>query len=638
MSTATGIAGRIANTFINSKLTPLLMAAFLLIGLYSAWMTPREEEPQINVPIADIFVRYPGASPAEVERRIAEPMDRIVSNIDGVEYVYSTSMPGQAIIIVRFFVGDNVERSLVKLYDEIGGHMDQMPPGVSLPLIKSRSIDDVPMLTLTLWSQTHDDFYLRRLGEELSVELKKIKDIAEIKLVGGRSRQVNVVLDPGKMTAYGVDPVSISQAIRGSNGQNVSGEFSSGDQSYLVETGHFLTSSEDVANLVIGVSGDRPIYLHSVATVSDGPEEPIQYVGFGAGAAFVDDPDDAGADSGLPEDGGQAAENTHGPSGVASAITLSIAKRTGTDAMLLADQIARKVDLLDQSLLPDGVHVTTTRNYGETASHKVFELLLHLLGSVLAVTVVVWLAMGWRGGLVVFLSVPVTFVINPLCLLPVRVYTQPDSPFLSLVFVTGIVVDDSIIIAENMHRHFKMRRLPFFQAALFSINEVGNPTILATFTVVAAVLPMAFVSGLMGPYMSPMPVGATLAMLFSLLVALTITPWLAFRMFSNEREAPADDEPVYQIENTPVYRMYAATIRPLLESKTRRWVFISSVVVLLLASTFAFCLQGGGGQDRSPSTTRTNSRSLSTCRRERRSNGPPQSRENSPTLSPGSPR
>ena len=562
------MAGQIAARFINSRLTPLLMAAFLGIGLYSAWLTPREEEPQIDVPLADIFVRYPGASPREVERRVVEPLERLASNIAGVEYVYATAMPGQALLVVRYYVGEDVERSLVRLYNEIVKHLDQMPPGVGMPLIKTRSIDDVPMLALTLWSERYDDFQLRRMAEELTAEVKPIPDVAAVRVIGGRSRRIRVEFDPDRLAGYGLDPLAVAQMIRGADNQQEAGSFAAHDTEYLVEVGNFLASGEEVAALVVGVHGGHPVYLHDVAEVTDGPEEPVQYVGFGAGAAY-----DADA---APR-----------PGGVAPAVTLAIAKRPGADAMRLARQILGKVETLKPSLLPSDVHLTVTRNYGATASDKVRELLFHLLGSVLAVTLVVGLAMGWRGGLVVFLSVPITFALT-MFVYYLFGYTLNRITLFALVFVTGIVVDDSIIIAENMHRHFRMRRLPFLQAALYAINEVGNPTILATFTVIASVLPMAFVSGLMGPYMSPMPIGASMAMLFSLLVALVITPWLAYRFFRHEESRPQNRAKVYRLEETPIYRLYARSLGPLLASARKRWFFLGGVTALLLASMLLF--------------------------------------------------
>jgi len=558
----TGFAGQMAKLFINSKLTPLLMVAFMVIGMYSAYLTPREEEPQIDVPIADIFLRYPGASPSEIESRVMQPLEKVVANIPGVEYVYSTSMPGQAMLIVQFYVGEDIERSLVKMYNEIMKHMDEMPKGTSMPLIKTRAIDDVPVLGLTFWSENYDDFQLKRLAQEVNNEIEKVNEVSETKVIGGRSRQVRVILNREQMSVYNTDALSIARQIEVSNQQIGSGSFNSHDTEYLVETGRFLENSEDVANLVVGVYNGSPIYLKQVAQVIDGPEVPSQYVSFGYG---------------------KINESKELSKGEYPAVTISVAKRRGADAMKVAEQILAKIAVLEQELIPSDVHVEVTRNYGETASDKVSELLMHLLGAIIAVTFVVMLAMGWRGGLVVFLSVPITFALTMFSYYFLD-YTLNRITLFALVFVTGIVVDDSIIIAENMHRHFKMKQLPFMQAALRSIDEVGNPTILATFTVIAAVLPMVFVSGLMGPYMSPMPIGASIAMIFSLLVALTITPYLAYRLLRfNVKED--DTEKAFKLEESRVYKLYSATISPMLESKLKRWGFISIVTFLLLAST-----------------------------------------------------
>jgi multidrug efflux pump subunit AcrB len=566
MATASGIAGRVARGFINSKLTPLLMAAFLGIGLYSAWMTPKEEDPQIEVPMADIAVRYPGATPQEVKSRVAEPIERLASNIQGVEYVYSTSLPGRAMVSVRYYVGENPERSMVKLYEEILKHMDQMPDRASPPLIKTRAVDDVPVLTLTLHSDSTGDYRLRRLGEEMASDLKTTDGVADVEVHGGRQRQVRVTLQPSQVAAYQLDPPSIAKQLRAANQQTDAGTFERQDTSYLVETGGFLTSAEAVRNLVVGVHQGSPVYLKQVASVTDGPAEPDKYVSFGYGA------------------GHQAEGST--PSGLQPAVTVSIAKRSGRDAMTIAERSLNKVEALEKTLIPETVSVTTTRNYGLTASEKVNELLLHLLAAILAVTFVVSLAMGWRGGLVVFLSVPISFALT-LFVYYFFGYTLNRITLFALIFVTGIVVDDSIIVAENIERHFQMGRLPKLQSALAAVDEVGNPTILATLTVIAAVLPMAFVSGLMGPYMSPMPIGASVAMGFSLIVALVITPYLAFRLISSGED---DDEAQedYDLENTLIYRIYAATIEPLLDSSWKRWAFIGGTTLLLVGSVSLF--------------------------------------------------
>jgi len=560
-----GLAGKIAKAFIGSKLTVLLMIVFMVIGVYSSFLIPREEEPQIDVPMADIFVGYPGASPTEVESRVTKPLEKLISNIKGVEYVYSTSMEEQGMVIVQFYVGEDIERSFVKLQNEINKHMDEMPQGVTFPLIKTRAIDDVPMLGLTLWSENYDDYQLKQIAQELTDEIEKVNDVSATQRIGGRNRQLRVVLDKDKLAQSGLDFLSVAQMIKANNQQISGGTFDKNDTEFMVTTGKFLETATDVENLVVGVQQNRPIYLKQIASIQDGPEIPKEYVslGFGKGS-----------------EKGETYKSEY------PAVTISIAKRKGADAMNISDIILEKVDHLKKNLIPDDVHVEVTRNYGETASHKVSELLMHLIGAIIAVTFVVMLAMGWRGGLVVFLSVPITFALTLLSYYLLD-YTLNRITLFALVFVTGIVVDDSIIIAENMHRHFKMKRLPFKQAALYAINEVGNPTILATFTVIASVLPMAFVSGLMGPYMSPMPIGASIAMLLSLFVALTITPYLGY-IFLREKDKKGEEKVEKPLEETFIYRMYHKFENPLIENKKKRWLFLGITFLLLLGSIGMF--------------------------------------------------
>ncbi|WP_420579703.1 efflux RND transporter permease subunit [Reichenbachiella sp.] len=554
-----GIAGNLASQFINSKLTPLLMIAFMAIGIYSAMLTPKEEEPQIDVPIADIFLQYPGAGSEEVESRIVKPLEALIANIPGVEYVYSQSMEGQAFMVVRYYVGEDIERSIVKLYNEIEKHMDEMPDRVSMPLIKTRSIDDVPMLSLSFFGERYSDYEIKRIAEQVSLEVEKVNDVSTVKLYGGRSRNIQVVLDPHQMTAYGIDFGTVILAIQGANQQNAVGSFNQGNYSYRVRAGNFIKNAVELENLVVGVQRNSPIYLRQVAQVLDGPEEASEYVTYGYGQASISE------QAKMPLD--------------YSAVSLSVAKRRGADAMQIASQVLDKIEKLKGDLIPSDVNVEVTRNYGETASHKVSELMVHLGSAILAVTIVVALAMGWRGGLVVFLSVPVTFALT-LFVYYLFGYTLNRITLFALVFVTGIVVDDSIIIAENMHRHFRMKKKPFLQAAIASINEVGNPTILATFTVIAAVLPMIFVSGLMGPYMSPMPIGASMAMFFSLLVALIITPYLAYHLLKNDDSKEAQ----FVLEDTMIYKWYKRMVQPMIDSPKKRWTFIGAISLLMFGS------------------------------------------------------
>ncbi len=557
-----GIAGKTAQAFIKSKLTVLLIIASLALGAFSIYLTPSEEEPQINVPMADIFVRYQGASPEEVEKRVVQPLEKLISNIQGVEYVYSTSMPGMAMLVVRYYVGEDIERSIVKLYNEIQKNMDKMPQGVSMPLIKTKSIDDVPIVSLSLWSKDYDDYDLRRMSVELASEIKKINDVAETNVIGGRKRKINVMLDKNKMAGYFVDPLMIMMQVQGANKQSAAGSFNYNDKEYLVETGNFLENVEDVEKLVIGVYHGTPVYLKDVAQITDGPEDPENYTAYGYGAVELNWNGD--------KDGVEF-----------PAVTISVSKIKGADAKQIADKVQSKVSELSGVLIPSNVEVTFTRNYGDTASEKVNELLIHLLGSIFAASIVVALSLGWRGGWVVFASVPITFALT-LFVYYMMGYTLNRITLFALVFVTGIVVDASIIIVENMHRHFKMKKLPKYQSALASIDEVGNPTILATFTVVASVLPMAFVSGLMGPYMAPMPIGAALAMTFSLLVALIVTPYIAYKFLDTGKKKETKK---YVLQETIIYKLYAKTMEPLLESVRKRWTIIITVVVLLVAST-----------------------------------------------------
>lgn len=565
-----GISGKIASAFIKSKLSILLALAFMLLGLFSISFIPREEEPQIEVPMADIIISYPGATPQEVESGVIQPIEKIISNIQGVEHVYSTSMNGMGMLTVQFYVGEKVERSLVKLYNEMMKNMDRMPQGATMPLVKSRAIDDVPALAFTLWSDQVGDYQLRQVSEVVGNEIKKIPDVAQVNIVGGQSRQVKVMLDKDKMAGSKIDFGAVAQSLQANNAQMQSGNIVSGDVVYSVKTGNFFSDVEEVRNLIVGTNDNQPVYLYQIAEVEDGAEIPKQYVSFGYGIASDSKKTD------MPDD--------------YSAVTISIAKKKGADAMKLAEEVIAKVDHLKKGIITSDIQVEVTRNYGETASHKVSELLWHLSVAIIVVTLFVMVAMGWRGGLVVFLSVPVTFALTLFAYYFLG-YTLNRITLFALVFVTGIVVDDSIVIAENMYRHFKMKKLPPLQAALYAINEVGNPTILATLTVIAAVLPMAFVSGMMGPYMSPMPIGASIAMIFSLVIALTLTPYFGYLFLRHKNKNGGEKEDAYEevaLHETRKYKIYAKIITPFLENRRYRWIFMIGLTVVLFASFILF--------------------------------------------------
>jgi len=552
-----GIAGKLAKQFINSKITPLLMLASLLVGIMATFMTPREEEPQIVVPMVDLYIPYPGATPAEVESLVAKPLEKTLTEIPGVDYVYSTSMRDVALVTVRYKVGEDAERSMVKLWSTLMKNMDKMPQGVQFPLMKKVSIDDVPVLNLTFWGKNKDAYQLRQTAVEVADELKKISNIGDVELKGGLKRQVRVTLDKQKLQQYNVSPLQIARQIQMTNSQMTSGKFEQPTQDIILRTGKFLESSEEVGNIVVGLYGASPVYLRDVATVVDGPEEVTNYNYFGFAAA-------------APK--GSA-------SGEYPAVTLTVAKRKGGDASVLADKVMASVDGMKKSVIPADITVSETRNYGETASEKVFTLLEHLIIAVVAVTIVVGFFLGWRGSLVVLASVPITFALT-LLIYYLLDYSLNRVTLFALIFVTGIVVDDSIIIAENIHRHFAMKRQPKLQAAITAINEVGNPTILATFTVIAAVLPMVFVSGLMGPYMSPMPIGASLAMIFSLLVALIATPWLSFRLLKTEDGHHEE----YDITKTGYYKLFDSILSPFIENSFKRWMAFGVVGLLLVGA------------------------------------------------------
>jgi multidrug efflux pump subunit AcrB len=558
-----GIAGKLAHTFLNSKLTPLFIAASLAIGAFAVAIIPREEEPQILVPMLDIATAMPGASPAEVEQRVTLPIENLVHQISGVEYVYSTSAPGQSLVIVRFLVGTPQEDALIKVYSKLYSNFDRMPPGVSQPLIKARSIDDVPILALTLWGEHYNGYQLRAIAAEMQHNFEQISDVSETTIIGGLPRTMRAELSTAKLNAYGISPMAIVGHLQAANATLQAGNFAEDNQEVRVDVGNIFTRQEDLEAVVVGVVRGQPVYLRDVADkIVDGAADPSDYVVFGT------------ANSG---NAGTSATGQY------PAVTITVAKRKGTNATDISNAVLASVHRMQGVTVPNDVTVTTTRNYGETAKDKSDELLEHLLLATLSVTLLVALFLGWRESGVVLLAIPVTLALT-MSVFYFLGYTINRVTLFALIFSIGILVDDAIVVAENMVRHFRLPEShgrPMSEVAVEAVAEVGNPTILATFAVIAAVLPMAFVRGLMGPYMRPIPVGASAAMLFSLLVAFVVSPWAALRLLGKHLGGAKILEP--ETENWRT-RLYRRIMTPLIRSPRNRLFFFVGVAVLLLIS------------------------------------------------------
>jgi multidrug efflux pump subunit AcrB len=545
-----GIAGRIARASIDSRLTPLFIVASLLIGAFAVWRLPREEEPQIIVPMIDVMVSFAGASAREVEERVTKPMEKLLWEIPGVEYIYSTSQPGGALAIVRFKVGEDEEKSIVKLNQKMVANFDLVPAGASLPLIKPRSIDDVPILALTLSSSRYDGFALRRIAAQVHDTIKQAENVSAVTLIGGQRREVRVVLDEARLAAYSVAPGLVHQALGAANRRIPSGSYASANREFVFETGQFLTSAEDVSNVVVTVANGRPVYIRDVAQVHDGGEEPLQYVEFASKTSFE------------------------------PAVTIAISKRKGANAIDVAEAVLHRVAALRGTVVPPDVNVHVTRQYGETAAEKSNELLFHMAIAIVSVSVLIALTLGVRESLIVFAAIPVTLALT-LTVFYLYGYTLNRITLFALIFSIGIIVDDAIVVVENIVRQWRLpenRGLAIGAVAARAVDEVGNPTILATLTVVAAILPMAFVSGLMGPYMRPIPVGAAAAMVFSLGIAFLVAPWAAVRLLKAHARHGAHSQ------EDRVTRLYRAFMGSLLSQSARRWAFLALVGGLLIGS------------------------------------------------------
>jgi multidrug efflux pump subunit AcrB len=555
-----GPSGRLARAFLDSKLTPLLVAASLGLGALALLATPREEEPQIRVPMVDVSVAWPGAEPEEVAARVVAPIERAMWGLPRVEHVYSTARTGYALVTVRFRVNESNEQSLVRVYERMRSGAVALPPGASDPAVELHSIDDVPFLALTLWSDRLDSGALRPLAAELAQELSEIPETTKARLIGGSPRVVRVQPDPDRMAAASVSWTTLVGALGTGAARLEAGTAVADNREIRIEAGPPFRSADDVARVTVGVRGGRPLYVSDVARVTDGPGEVEDAVFFSAGPAGASTDRRAGVE--FP------------------AVTIALAKRPGANATDLAHAVLAKVEALRPRLLPADVRVETTRNYGRTAGDKSNELVQHLLIATLSVVALISLAMGWRSGLVVGIAVPVTLALT-LFIYFVAGYTLNRVTLFALIFSIGILVDDAIVVVENIERHHRERRdVPFARVAVEAVDEVGNPTILATFTVIAAILPMGFVSGLMGPYMRPIPTGASAAMIFSLAVAFIVSPWAARQVF--RRHAP--DRAHGELREGWSTRAYRRSMRALVTRPRARWAFFAGVTAVLLGS------------------------------------------------------
>ncbi len=502
---AMGISGRIAAKFQNNAITPLLALVGLLLGLFAVMVTPREEEPQINVTFANVLIPFPGATASEVEHLVAGPAEQVLSEISGIKHVYSSSYPGRAILTVQFKVGEDRTDALVRLYNKIASNLDWLPPGLGVlqPIIKPKGIDDVPIVTATLWTddQERSAYDLLQIAHALETELKRVPGTRQIYTIGGAPQVVSVRLDPQKLAGYGLSINDIAASLRAANSSRDAVNVVTDNEEIQVQAGTFLTSVEEVASLVVGVFNGKPVYLEEVAEVRRGPDQPSQYVAY----------TEKGVVSNTP------------------AVTIAVAKQPGKNAVNIAEKVIDRFEQLEGIFIPDGVNVEITRNYGQTAKDKADKLIHKLLFATASVVLLVWLTMGWREAGIVGVAVIITLMITLFASWAYG-FTLNRVSLFALIFSIGILVDDAIVVVENIHRHLSMGGKKILEVIPAAVDEVGGPTILATFTVIAALMPMAFVTGLMGPYMSPIPINASMGMLISLAVAYVVTPWLTYKV------------------------------------------------------------------------------------------------------------
>lgn len=560
-----GIAGGMTAMFIHSPLTPLFLAALLLLGLLGLIITPRQEDPQISVPMVDIMFSFPGASSEQVASLATDPLERMMSEIPGVKHVYSASERGGGMVTVQFDVGQRMEPSLVKLYDKLASNLDKIPPGVSQPLVKPRGIDDVPTVTFTLWSNDVDDAGLRLVALEVLQRLKTVENTANSFIVGGRPETIRVEVMPERLKGYSISVGQLAKTISAANDRSAIGTTESGGTHFRVYTGKFLQHARDIENLIVGVRNGAPVYVRQVAKVIEGGDEAKDFVQYYSGPA---------ADKNQPTTNG------------APAVTISIAKKTGTNGVTVANELVSKIDSLKGTVIPDNIHVEITRNYGETANDKVNELLFKMFIATGAVCLLIYLFLGLRPTIVVLVVIPVVILITVFSAWLLG-FTIDRVSLFALIFSIGILVDDATVVVENIYRRWLMKGGIDTPTTIDAVREVGNPTILATFTVIAALLPMGFVSGMMGPYMLPIPVLGSVAMLFSLFAAFIFTPWLAIRIRPSLKELHKMEASEHKFSSR-LHSFYYKVVGPLLDSpaKARLFRIVIWVVFLLCCVMF----------------------------------------------------
>jgi multidrug efflux pump subunit AcrB len=574
-----GVAGRMAKTFIHSPLSPLLFFAMLFMGLLGLIFTPRQEDPQISVPMVDIFIQYPGAAAQQVSRLAIEPLQRIMSEIPAVEHVYSAAEHGQGIVTVQFVVGEQLDRSIFKVHDKLQSNMDKMPPGVLPPLVKPKGIDDVPVVALTLWSQDVDDGALRTLALDVMQNLKEIENTGQSFVIGGRPEQVLIEVKPERLTGYGISLAQVAQTIQSANSEIQAGTVETGNSHFSVYTGKFLSNAHEVEQLIIGTYQGTPIYVRDIADVTLGPEpqsERRQFVNYFSGPSYGYE------------------EQKHNPQVTvptakvdgAPAVTIAVSKKIGTNGVTVANAILAQVEKLKGSVIPSNVHVEVTRNYGKTANDKVNDLIKKLFIATGAVTVLVLFSLGIRPAIVVTLVIPVVILITVFTAW-ILGYTIDRVSLFALIFSIGILVDDAIVVIENIYRRWLLKGETDTATAVDAVREVGNPTILATFTVVAALLPMGFVSGMMGPYMEPIPALGSVAMVFSLFAAFIFTPWLAMRIKPSLAALQKAEHKEHRF-NQGLERFFRKILPPLFSSRLKGGLFMIILIISFGAALSMF--------------------------------------------------